>query len=255
MLNNIKYFAERKLRAPFEVPVSFRHNYILLASFPKSGNTWLRFIISNIVNIENNYFKEVDFYNIRYLTPEIRENRTLHGIKCSPNNPVFLKTHFPYINQFKQYNSVLLYRHPTDVLRSYFRYLMEEKGKRFKSFNHFIKHWRYGVPAWVNFHKLWFGRYDYIIEYDKLIADPFHEVRQLLDYFNYPVNDSLIRQAILLSNRQNMRRILEEKGDPMAKNKKFQFISDTNLSIDISSDDFKHIEDKTMHIRRLYNKL
>lgn len=254
MLNNIKYFVERKLRAPFEVPVSFRDNYILLASFPKSGNTWLRFIISNIVNIENNYFKEVDFYNIRYLTPEVRGNRSLNGIKCSPNTPVFLKTHFPYINQFKQYNSVLLYRNPADVLRSYFRYLIEEKGKRFKSFNHFIKHWRYGSSAWVNFHKSWLSRYNYIIKYDNLVNDPFNQIKGLLEYFNYPVSDSTIRNAISFSDRNNMRRVLDEKGDPMAQNKKFQFISEIDSSIEISSSDLDFIEKQTVEVRGLYNR-
>jgi len=224
IINSFLYNIEKYSRCWFEVPNLYRDEFILGASFPKSGNTWFRFIVSNVNNLIGNFNEEINFHTIRYFSPEIRHNRNLNNAKIIDNFPIFLKTHFPYNFKFKKYKSVLIIRKPEDVMVSYYVYLQDEKFKKLPPLSKFIKHWRYGIPAWVNFHKSWYKHYDYLIKYEELLKDPFKVIKEMYLYFGYDIPDNIIKEALNLSNKENMRKVLKEKGDPKAKNKNFQFI-------------------------------
>jgi len=259
MMNQVKYNIEKFARCKFEVPKVYNSNHIILASFPKSGNTWVRFLLSNITNLSGEYYDEVTFHNIRYLSPEIRGNRELNGIKGINNFPIFLKTHFPYTYVFKKYKKVLLIRKPEDVMISYFIHLQEERGKVFSSFEKFLKHWRYGVPAWKYFHKSWLNKFDYILKYEDLIVSPEKEIKKLYKFFNIELDDDLLKKAIFLSRKDNMRKILQKYGDPMAKNKEFQFIRKATKGegkSKLSKRDLEYIQRETNEIvKEIYEKI
>ena len=224
MLNNLFYNLERVLRARFDVPVVFNEKHVLLASYPKSGNTWMRFIVSNISRLLDDHPREVDFHSIGNYAPVIRGNRHLPGAVETPGCPLFLKTHFPYVPRFEKYKSILIVRNPEDVMLSYYIYLTQEKGKSLPGISEFIRHWRYGVPAWKNYHLSWMGHYDVLVRYEDLLMDVFGTVKGMYMELGYDVSPMVIKEAIERSSKDNMRQLLKEKGDPCSGNPDFQFV-------------------------------
>lgn len=223
-LKQIPYAVERIVRAPMEAPTTFADNHVLLCSFPKSGNTWLRFIFANMLRVIEGGAKEVDFHSIDYYAPVIRGNRRLAEISSTTSFPIFLKTHFPWIPQFSKYRSLLIAREPEDVMLSYFIYLNLEKGKKLPDLPLFIRHWRYGVPAWVHYHQTWAERASVIIRYEDLLGDTVGVVARALSSLGYDFPNDVISKAVTLSSKENMRAALKKGGDPHARNKDFQFV-------------------------------
>lgn len=216
---------ERLTRAPLELPVFTDSSHILLASFPKSGNTWLRFMLANMSRLLGRWELEVDFHTVARYVPEIRRNRTLENRIETPGFPLFLKTHFPWIRGFREYRSVVVVRDPADTLVSYYRHLGEGAGRRMPPLDRFIRHWRYGAPAWKDWYGSWRPYCTHIIRYETLLTDPAFTLRSLFEGLELNVPDETIAEAISLSSRENMRRLQAERGDPNLRNPSFQFVN------------------------------
>ena len=88
----------------------------------------------------------------------------------------------------------------------------------------FLSHWRYGISAWVKFHEHWKGNSDYTISYEDLLSNTHQIVKNILMFYQIEVIDELLVIAIEKSTIQNMKKVLHKKGDPMAKNKQFEFV-------------------------------
>jgi hypothetical protein len=228
MINAVLYKLELILRSTFEVPEKYDSNHILLASFPKAGNTYMRFLLSNIHKQISIDTVEVDFHGIKYYTPEIRGNRGLENVADSKLFPIFLKTHFANIPQFDRYKKVLIKREPVKTLASYQQYLEGEHGYSFKSSLHFLKHWRYGVSAYCAYYNSWYEKADYIIEYENLVKNPLSEIQALLNQFELNISPVIIQNAIDASSRKNMETLRKQKGDPSGKNPNYTFVSKKN---------------------------
>lgn len=219
---------ERFLRSKLEVPKKHDNLYcgkiILLASFPKSGNTWFRFVSSNILarysGIEN-----IDFHSIRFLSPEIRGNRRLKGIIKSEKAPTFLKTHFYNVSGFNNYPVVVLFREPVKTFQSYFDYMQNEHGKSYKDFLSFLNSPRVGIYSWLYFHETWMNHKNVVfVSYDELIKNQFIGLKTIYKKLGFEINDELLEQAITASSRENMARIENESGDPSKKNAEYNFV-------------------------------
>lgn len=215
---------ERRLRAHREVPTWYEPGHVLLASYPKSGNTWLRFIMSNLSREIGNHAEPVDFHSVARYVPEIRRNRGLERRIETAGFPLFLKTHSPYIAGFSPYRSVVIVRDPADTLVSYHRHLSEAAGKRLPPLSSFVHHWRYGCTAWREWYAEWLERADYVIRYEDLLDDPVGEVDKALRALDLEPSRDLIEIAVRRSSKERMRSAQMERGDPNLKNRAYQFV-------------------------------
>lgn len=89
---------------------SLRESDVFIVSYPKSGNTWLRFVIANLVSKE-----VISFKNINQFIPGI------YGFKEVINkmrSPRFIKTHDTNLELYPK--SVYIYRDYRDVVVSYY---------------------------------------------------------------------------------------------------------------------------------------
>jgi aryl sulfotransferase len=91
---------------------------VWIASYPKSGNTWVRTLACNLV------FGPLDSAaQLNQLAPDVHELRTISGL---PERTLLMKTHFlcspqlPLLSQTAA--AIYVVRHPADVMVSNFHY-------------------------------------------------------------------------------------------------------------------------------------
>jgi len=90
------------------------------------------------------------------------------------------------------------------------------------------------------------------------LNNPHQVIKEMYLKFGYNIKDEIIDLALKLSSKENMRRLLKEKGDPKAKNPNFQFIrkgvSGEGKQV-LSKEDLKYIKAevrKVHYITELY---
>ncbi len=195
---------------------------ILLASFPRSGNTWVRFILANYIR-QLTRGPEVDFHTLPLYVPD-PPYHSPKGVLVPKNLPLFLKTHSPYHPRIGKTKSILIVRNPEVTLAAFYRYLHGEVGKRLLSRKAFVRHWRLGAPAWRYYHESWKGRASAIVRYEDLSVDPVGALGRALAQCEIAVEGRVLERAVRLSTRKHMAALRRERGDPCARNKEFEFV-------------------------------
>jgi len=196
---------------------------VWIASFPKSGNTWLRaFLCSYIyMNPDDKNFDFELFKNIlrfpstkQYkdigVEPKNFEELAKHWIdvqkKINSNNKInFLKTHnaygglknFEFTDKKNTIGAIYLVRDPRDVLVSYARHLEISINKTLELVledNHtgWLNQYKKDVIGeirgnWAQNYNSWKNFYlaeKIIIKYEDLISDPFNTFSNVIKYLN-----------------------------------------------------------------------
>ena len=195
------------------LPVNPRHDDVYLVEFPKSGVTWLSFLIANVNIRMSGLDKEINFYNIHQHIHDIHHNRFMN----------FQENNFPYFRFIKShsfnpfYNQVIfLIRNPFAVLESYYYFLIDLKQipENMKVYD-FVRDQRYGIDAWVRFMDKWHNdarpsQAIYLIKYEDMIKDTFHEIKNLYLHLGFQISDEIIQQTVNCSE-YNAMQALEAK--------------------------------------------
>jgi hypothetical protein len=95
-----------------------------IAAYPKSGNTWARFMVCNLL-----FGRQESAAALATLVPDIHEGR--QATQC-PEGGALLKTHFPFSGSVpfadRTVAAIYIIRHPADVLVSNFFYSQRSAG-------------------------------------------------------------------------------------------------------------------------------
>src|SRR5438874_11935634 len=91
---------------------------VFLVSYPKSGNTWVRFLIANLISDI-----PVTFLNIEQRIPSIYilPDRALRAMP----KPRVLKSHECFVPRYR--NVIYIVRDPRDVAVSYYHYNLKKR--------------------------------------------------------------------------------------------------------------------------------
>ncbi|MEM9451246.1 MAG: sulfotransferase domain-containing protein [Cyanobacteria bacterium P01_E01_bin.6] len=200
----------------------YNHRYelleddIFLVSYPKSGNTWLRFLIGNYLSGNKCSFRKIDFITACvYLTsPEFASQM---------EQPRFIKSHEPWTPDYKRV--VYLVRDARDVAVSYYFYNLKfRKIESGTTFSEFIKQFNAGSVGifgnWVNHVNYWLNLSPenfLLLKYENMLDDTEYEFRKLLDFCDIPIDENRLLSAIETSKFENMRK-LEEQEEKFAQN-------------------------------------
>ena len=175
----------------------------LITSYPKSGNTWLRFIIYLIYFHEAN--KELQSKMMDNSIPglnkwsiaKIRENK--HQF-----NPIFLKSHFSY-NQVKKLNLgsiILVLRNPLDVLASLVRYYKIPEINIENTVNEFCKFHNlsflsknFNFPSWSEHLDGWekSNQKILVLKYNDLLDNFDLNIEKIVKFLNKKIDENLIK--------------------------------------------------------------
>jgi len=199
-----------------------RHDDTYLVEFPKSGATWLCFIIANLIKRQSGLEKEVNFYNIHDFVPDINVSRDISEITPCLSGSRVVKSHAG-VND--DYNKVIyLWRDPREVMKSYFRFLVT-LGQFEGTFGNFVRHKKFGVPAWKQHVEGWLSesrqrtRMIYI-SYGSLKRETEEAIVSLLSGLGVVAAREDIKAAIEMSSFSAMQ-LLEEQwiyGDTRKRN-------------------------------------
>lgn len=181
---------------------------MFIVSYPKSGNTWTRFLLANL------FFKDVDvdFNNIDSLIPDIytNSNKTLSKIK----NPRFIKSHESFDPRYKRI--IYIVRDPRDVLISYYYYHL--KFRRIDdsiSLDEYVPlflrgefddfgTWQENVESWIST-KLSDPKF-IVVRYEDLLLNTSEIVQEITTKFNLGLTFSDIKRAVDLSSFEEMKK-------------------------------------------------
>lgn len=198
-------FLRKKIFNPKKIYV----DDVFLVSYPKSGNTWLRFMLAYCLHdIES---ESVDFHNIQTLIPDIYVGWPTN----KKTRPRIMKSHEPYTPRYPRV--IYLYRDGRDVIVSYY-YHSIQRNQFDGTLYEFITEFNSAFGSWGGHVRGWLDREDitntYGLSYEHLKENPFVELSNLLNFIGVKVSTARIKSAIRLSSFDNMRSIEKNKGLP-----------------------------------------
>lgn len=194
-----------------------RRDDVLLASFPKSGNTWVRFLWANVVALEELGGREVDFHVLARELGSEYETRSYGSVdfRCLPR---LVKTHRPYDGRaFGGHRSVYLHRHPGDVMVSYFQFLAARPGEGDAptELPAFLRSDDFGVPAWCRHVRSWIDEATVVVSYEELARDAAAALGRVLSGLELgEIAEGTLGEAARRSSFDHLRELEEERGRP-----------------------------------------
>ncbi len=191
-----------------------RNSDIILASFPKSGNTWMRFIWANMVSLIELGGRNIDFRILDTKLVAEYDSGSYGDLEfnCLPR---IVKTHKKYNKgAFSKNRSIYVIRHPGDVSVSYFEYKKSEiKKEHITSLSEFIRDSKFGVDKWCNHVQEWISKADVVIRYEDLKRNPVLTIQRVLQELGLcHIDEYIVVQAIERSSFDRMKNAEREKG-------------------------------------------
>lgn len=183
----------------------------LVVSYPRSGNTWTRFLIANLryPNLE------VDFTNIEKLIPDTTLQSSLALKKVA--RPRIVKTHEYFDPRYPK--TIYIVRDPRDVAISYYDY---SRRNRFiddsVSLDTFVKRfvsgdmtsvswgtWTENVASWV--YTRGASPSFLLLRYEDVQVDPEKELRRVAKFLNIEADSARLQRAVERSSVERMRKL------------------------------------------------
>ena len=186
-----------------------------LVSYPKLGNTWVRFLLANLIHPN----ETVGFANINQLLPApgVLSKRFL---KTLPR-PRILKSHEPFDVRFRKV--IYLVRDPRDVAVSEYYF---DRKKRYiapeMTLEQFIKPFLAGETSsygsWWEHAASWIGpRYGnpafLLVRYEDLLTDPIGKTAKIAEFLGIKADEERLRAAVERSSADRMRKLEQQDAD------------------------------------------
>jgi len=168
---------------------------VFLVSYPRSGNTWVRFMLLQA----RPDFRESDFDRIEEIIPDMHGPVAWFG--CRRTNVV--KSHLNYWQPFRRV--IYLVRDGWDATYSNWRYQSDEGGYSgsFDSFlmgEHWPSSWNTHVSGWVNAPET-----IQIVRYEDLMRDPVSQLAKIIKVLGWNVANERLQQIAANSSKSHMR--------------------------------------------------
>jgi hypothetical protein len=189
-----------------------RKDDIILVSYPKSGNTWVRFFLCNLITRVEGDGDQVDFKRVDATMPQLAVNDLTLPWPYRVI-PRIVKTHNPFWFPFLGKRAIYVIRDPRDVMVSHYHFVTGKALAKWEgSFADFIRHPKYGLENWFRHVQSWQGRWHYLCYYERLLADDVSEFRAILQAIGSTVSEEILLETVAASRFDNVKKIVEERG-------------------------------------------
>jgi hypothetical protein len=182
---------------------------VWIVSYPKSGNTWTRFLIANLVAGD----QPVDWSNIERIVPDIYLNRDPQ-LSTLPR-PRYLKSHEAYRPDYRRV--VFIVRDPRDVAVSYYHFVrkanmlpadatMDDYMAKFLAGQiDPYGSWGENVGSWLGARR---GTPDFLVlRYEDMLENTETELARVVEMLRLPASNGQLRRAVENSTADRMREL------------------------------------------------
>jgi hypothetical protein len=173
-----------------------RSNDAFIVSYPRSGNTWLRLLLCEILTGE-----VAGFEIINRTIPDIGLHS--HAQRLLPNGGRLIKSHEPFRDEYKK--AVFLARDVRDVVVSEYYYLMMKqvyRGDLSGFVRQFARNKTNPFCGWADHADSWLdaqehGRVELIrIKYEELLCDTEQQLARILTFLGFSPDRAAIMRAV-----------------------------------------------------------
>jgi Sulfotransferase domain len=197
-----------------------------VVSYPRSGNTWTRFLIANLVHAD----KDVSFANIEKLIPDT-SSQSNRALKATPR-PRIIKTHEYFDHRYPKI--IYIVRDPRDVVLSYYdfqrKYMqIDDQYPLDRYVDDFVNGklisigwgtWGENVASWMSTR----GRQNnfLLLRYEDMMRDTARELDRIARFMGIDPTAGRLQRAIDRSSADRMRALekLEEDKWVATKNRR-----------------------------------
>ena len=188
-----------------------------IVSYPRSGNTWTRFLVANLVHPE----QPVTFANIEKLIPDC-EAMSSRYVKRVPR-PRIIKSHEYFDPRYKKVTYIV--RDPRDVALSYYdfsrkyrhiedsyplpRFVSDFVAGRLSSFDWGT--WGENVASWFYTRN---GRPEFLLlRYEDMLSNTQSELAKVARFLNIEATPGRLAGAVERSSADRMRKLEASQGE------------------------------------------
>jgi alcohol sulfotransferase len=194
----------------------------LIASFPKCGRTWLRYVLSSYFATSLHLGPPPDLHSMFRIIPNFDAERT-RGLpafafaSARPHLPLICVTHAP-ARLTPNLPVIFLVRDPRDVIVSRYFHSTRHKHEFSGTIAKFIDDPEHGLPAYIRYLNSWTaflaGTRHHVTSYELMSADISAEVRKVLHFLGVAIDEGALGDAVARSAFDAMRRTEKVQGIP-----------------------------------------
>jgi hypothetical protein len=180
-----------------------------IASYLKSGNTWTRFLVTNMRYPS----KKITFRNIEDYCPQLGPNDL-----GDYERPRFIKSHLPAFESFPK--SIYIVRDGRDVAISFYHYSLEREWFEgdFSEFLRtdwpFSRHfgtWHEHVTEALDFHDRHPSRM-LLLRYEDMLQEPVAQAQRIKSFCEFEISDDTVHSAVEKSEFSELKQMEEKHG-------------------------------------------
>ena len=178
----------------WEARYGVKKSDVFLVSYPRSGNTWIRFMLLQA----RPGFTENDFQRINEIIPDM--HGTLTWFQCRRTNLV--KSHLTNWQPFRRV--IYLVRDGRAATHSNWRYQRDE-GRFHGTFEDFVSHphwpstWSEHVSGWAQAPET-----ELVIRYEDVVSHPCEQLLRITTLLKWPLTQSRAEEIIANSTKEKM---------------------------------------------------
>lgn len=198
----------RKLLAYWLTPAGnrlrVRPDDTFLVSYPRSGNTWLRFLLGEAL-----FGQEVTFANMETLVPDMYRVSRAHLARLP--RPRLIKSHEPYDSRYPRV--IYLLRDPRDVAISYYYWLLKFRRLENEDLDAFIQTFtanRTLYGGWGAHVRSWRQNRQAVplgcrfVRYEDLLAQPVKTLTDILHFLGHPLDAGRVQDVVARNTFERM---------------------------------------------------
>lgn len=195
-----------------------------LVSYPKSGRTWLRFLLSSYLARVANLGFEPDLRSTFRVLPNFDRDKerglpVFLGREHKVALPLIAVSHLAFESRyFAGHPTIILVRDPRDVCVSAYFHETKHKHRFSGSIAEFIEDETYGVPAIVRYHNGWADGLKnnpaLVVSYEEMSGNTEAAVRRMLEFLKLPAKEPALQAAIDSARFSRMQKDEQKTGIP-----------------------------------------
>ncbi len=220
----------------------------IITSYPKSGNTWMRYIIYELFFNPKNHEND-NSLNIKKFIPDLHKiqlkNNQLILDEDLKNKKIFIKSHFTFdqMKNFPMDKIILIVRNPLDVFVSLYNYYGLDDKNKDRYVDEFAQNHtlpglnKFDYPSWSEHLIKWLDSKLNIclIKYNSLIDDFDNEISKLSNFLNLSLDQKKLKLLKINTSFSKLKSIEKKeketksegffKDEPVAKFKDRYFMN------------------------------